>query len=860
MRLTVETGPLAGTVVTLDREHPTLLGSGPDCAIRIEEAGVAPQHAVVKALKDQGFGVKALAAGLRVNGASIEASPLQDGDVIELGTTRVAFGQTQKRGLPQIAGYRIIEELGRGGMGMVYRAEQVSLHREIALKVLNKDLTQDPAFVAKFVAEARAAAKLQHPNVVAVFDVEHDGGTYYYAMELMHEGSLEDWLKQNGAMPVDRALRVVADAAAGLAYAESLGIVHRDIKPDNLMLDQHGSVKIADLGLANTSGDAETKAVGTPHFMAPEQVLRKAVDHRTDLYALGCTFYRLVTGRTPFPRKTVKDILAAQVKEDAEPANKVNPEVPAEVAAIIQKLMAKDPAARHQTANELLEELEILLQPPVKKGMWIALAGAAVLIAGGAIWWAVTKPKDVETRIEYADNPEAARLAKENSQLKQEVREATATIALLSLRLADLAGEDLAKAFDRLGADHAGTRAAVEATERAARTRAEAAEKARAGEQRRTMVADQLSALRQAMQAPLDAADFAGALRAIATPAEDALRGDADLESGRKALRDQVLERARARLASLQSTADDAAKAKDSAGLTAACDAWATALGAANRWPDELANDVQQAATRLASARTALAGLVAERGTSAWQRYHALFPGEAGIVVLLRRFDFAAAATLANGFASAAPEPAIADAARTLVATIGQAGTFVVAMDRAAGAGQLTFTGSDGTSMPIGRWDRAQQQLVLLDQSKKPPREVPTKTAGLSFDAWRTIAEQVQTPPQGSRECFLGLLAIVQHADAARDFLGRLRADDDASGTGTNGYSLGAVMFEPLLRALPEQDTEPWVIGLRRELQATQRLVAGLRALSERRNLAAASHVDRLLAESPHAFIVAALP
>ena len=328
MRLTVETGPLAGTIVALDRDHPTMLGSGPDCALRVQEAGVQPHHAVVKALKDQGFGLKALAAGVRVNGAAVEATPLKDGDVIELGTTRIAFGQVQKRGLPQITGYRILGELGRGGMGNVYRAEQTSLHREVALKVLNRELTKDPAFVAKFVAEARAAAKLQHPNVVQVFDVDQDGETYFYAMELMHDGSLEDWLKQHGAMPVERALRVVSDAASGLAYAESLGIVHRDIKPDNLMLDQHGAVKIADLGLAGTVEDTEENAIGTPHFMAPEQVLKKDIDHRTDLYALGCTFYRLVTGKTPFRGQTVKDILRAQVKDDAEPAHKQNSAVP----------------------------------------------------------------------------------------------------------------------------------------------------------------------------------------------------------------------------------------------------------------------------------------------------------------------------------------------------------------------------------------------------------------------------------------------------------------------------------------------------------------------------------------------------
>ncbi|MGC6486956.1 MAG: protein kinase domain-containing protein, partial [Planctomycetota bacterium] len=480
MRLTVETGPLAGTTVPLDRDIPTLLGSAEGSSLRIQEAGVLPQHAVVKALKGEGFGIKANGP-VRVNGAEIQASKLKDGDVIEVGTTRIAYGDVQDDRMPAVAGYRVLDVLGKGGMGTVYRAEQTSLNRQVALKVLNKAQTKDAAFVAQFVAEARAAAKLQHPNVVSVFDVEHDGDLYYYAMELMHDGSCEDWLKQHGTMPTDRATQVVADAAAGLAYAESLGIVHRDIKPDNLMLDQHGAVKIADLGLASSSSDSkEDRAIGTPHFMAPEQVLKQPLDHRTDLYALGCTYYRLVTGRTPFRGQTVKDILRSQVKETPDSASKVNPDVPQEVDAIIARLMAKDAGDRYQTANELLEELHALLQPPQKRGLWIGLAATAVLVAGGAIYWAVTKPKEKEVVIETYDDPLTQQFADRIKVLEAEALQKDARIALLEVRASDARDEALAEALERVAEAHPGSDAAAVATRLAADVRDEIAARARA--------------------------------------------------------------------------------------------------------------------------------------------------------------------------------------------------------------------------------------------------------------------------------------------------------------------------------------------------------------------------------------------
>ena len=862
MRLTVETGPLAGTVVPLDRAQPAVLGSGEDCAIRVQEPGVVPQHAVVKALKDSGFGVKALAPGLLLNGVAIEASPLQDGDVLELGTTRIAFGEVQRRGLPTIAGYRILEVLGRGGMGIVYRAEQTSLHREVALKVLNKELLRDPAFVGEFVAEARAAAKLQHPNVVHVFDVEHTDDLYYYAMELMHEGSLEDWLKQHGAMPVDRALQVVADAAAGLAYAESLGIVHRDIKPDNLMLDRHGAVKIADLGLARTEAGGDEKAVGTPHFMAPEQVLRKPLDHRTDLYALGCTFYRLITGRTPFRGTTVKDILRAQVKDAPEPPHKVNADVPAEVSALVLKLMEKDPADRFQTANELLEQLELLLQPPAKKGLWIGLATAAVVVAGGAIWWAVTKPKEVETVVveKRYDDPEKQQFADEIVALKAAAREDAATIALLSARCAGLPDEELAVALDRVAAEHAGTRAATEASEHAAAVRAAASERARAAEQRRTAVGAHLTALGQSIQAPLQKGHYAEALAQLAQPAPEALRDAPELHAGIAALREQVLGAARERLTTLEQAMTRARDAKDDGALRAAADATAAAIAVPTDWPNELRPELDRLQAAVPAAQADARALAAAQTASAWQRYHTLFAGDTGIGRALARLEFAAAADAAAQFAASAELGDVADRARDFAAAARQAAAFPAALDAAAAPGALSLQLDDGTVGQVVRCDRAAGVLVLTDRQKRAANELQVPFARLSVEAWSTLAEQVPAADAGARDCFVGLLAVTAHADAARTFLQRLRPDDDASGTGDGAYPLAATIFEQLQRRLPEAATAPWVSGLRAELQAGLHLASGLRALSERRNLAAAGHIDRLLTEHPHSCVVALLP
>ncbi|MFN3240080.1 MAG: protein kinase domain-containing protein [Planctomycetota bacterium] len=853
MRLTVETGPLAGTTVPLDRDIPTLLGSGDQCSLRIREAGVLEQHAVVKALKGEGFGIKANGP-VRVNGADVQASRLQDGDVIEIGTTRLAYGDVQDQSMPTIAGYRMIDVLGKGGMGTVYRAEQTSLHRQVALKVLNSAQTQDAAFVSQFVAEARAAAKLQHPNVVSVFDVEHDGDLYYYAMELMHDGSCEDWLKQNGVMPVDRAMQVVADAAAGLAYAESLGIVHRDIKPDNLMLDQHGAIKIADLGLASTSSDQqEDRAIGTPHFMAPEQVLKQPLDHRTDLYALGCTFYRLVTGKTPFRGQTVKDILRAQVKEPAEPANKANSDVPQEVAAIIQRLMAKDPGDRYQTANELLEELEALLQPPQKRGLWIGLAAAAVVVAGGAIYWAVTKPKEKEIITEKVvyDDPEKQQFADRIQVLEAQAREKDATIALLEVQVGDAEDEQLAVALDGVASAHVGTGAADRATRLAADIRRDVARREQLLQQRRAKIAEHVAKLRSGTVTPLDANDYELALRGLDVEPPKDLAGDDELAAGVAKLRDEILDKARQRLQELRDPVVAARAGDDEQALATALEALRQGLQPDQRWPRQVGDELAASKQEIEAGDAALAALKTARRAGVWQSYDELLRADR-VRSALAAFDFAGVGSALQAFAADLEQAEAAERARALQGWAAHADLFAKVLEQHCSNGELELVLGD-ESLRVLQWDREQRQLLTKTTGRRP-RDRSFDYGSLLVEQWQELCAQVDGAPAGSRECFLAFVALDAHARAASTYLARVQKGSDDSGTGEDGYPFRAVVFDTLLSDLPES-SEAWAPVLRDELQAGKRLAAGLRTLSERRNLAAAGHIEKLISDHPHSFV-----
>ena len=317
-----------------------------------------------------------------------------------------------------LAGYRILQRVGAGGMGSVYRAEQLSLHREVALKVLAEKLVSDSAFVDQFVNEARAAGQLNHPNVVQVYDVGHADGRHYFSMEFIHGGSLEDKVpKSGGGVPFADALPWFLDAANALIFAEKKGILHRDIKPDNFMVGQDGSVKLCDLGLAKKSESADLLAqgiIGTPHFIAPEAIRRKTdVDRRADLYSLGCTFYRILTGKNPFPAPSVKEILLAHLNQPVPRVSAAVPQLPKELDDVVAKLMAKDPAARFESATELWGALDkIRLQLGMEahglnpgKAKKIAIVGGVLALGaiGVAIYF-ITKEPEREVIKQIIDN------------------------------------------------------------------------------------------------------------------------------------------------------------------------------------------------------------------------------------------------------------------------------------------------------------------------------------------------------------------------------------------------------------------------------------------------------------------------
>ena len=285
------------------------------------------------------------------------------------------FLQGKWRGFWISGKYKLLDHLGVGGMGSVFLCEHRSMRRRVAIKVLPVAHAKDPVALERFYREARAAAALDHPNIVRAHDIDHDGKYHFLVLEYVEGASLQEIVKRGGPMDVTRAAHYVRQAALGLHHAHLAGLVHRDVKPANLLLDRQGVVKVLDMGLARffhdeddglTKQHDERQILGTADYLAPEQAINShTVDMRADIYSLGATFYFLLAGRPPFGDGTVAQKLVGHQMRTPTPIRELRPETPEGLAEIVAKMMAKDPAGRYQTPAEVYEALAPWTQTPI---------------------------------------------------------------------------------------------------------------------------------------------------------------------------------------------------------------------------------------------------------------------------------------------------------------------------------------------------------------------------------------------------------------------------------------------------------------------------------------------------------------
>jgi serine/threonine protein kinase/tetratricopeptide (TPR) repeat protein len=292
--------------------------------------------------------------------------------------------------------YEIISPIGAGGMGEVLKAKDKRLGRTVAVKVLPTHLSSDSERRGRFEREARAASALNHPNITTVYDIGEDKGTHYIVMELV-EGKTFRELMDEAPLSPEKMLPLATQIAEGLSKAHAAGIVHRDLKPENLMVTEDGLVKILDFGLAKlmpeTDVDSETPTLtratqqgalmGTVQYMSPEQASNRPLDFRSDQFSFGSILYEMATGNLAFKKDTVPETLAAIIEEDPEPIRKVNEEIPVELAAVVERCMAKDPAGRYASTDDLAKELKTVPETPSlwrasRKLVW---AAAGLLVA-----------------------------------------------------------------------------------------------------------------------------------------------------------------------------------------------------------------------------------------------------------------------------------------------------------------------------------------------------------------------------------------------------------------------------------------------------------------------------------------------
>jgi serine/threonine protein kinase len=302
--------------------------------------------------------------------------------MVELGYVTTTQAERLKESLKeskaaahQIPGYKIVGKLGAGAMAVVYKARQLSLNRMVAIKILPKRFSENPEYVERFYKEGQAAGRLNHHNIVRAIDVGEAGGYHYFVMEYVEGKTIADDLAAGKVFEEAEALDIIIQVAKALAHAHACSLIHRDVKPKNIMISTNGTVKLADMGLARETTDIEAaqseagKAYGTPYYIAPEQIRGKIdIDGRADIYGLGATLYHMLTGRVPFMAEDSADVMRKHLREKLIPPDHINTSLSAGVSEVIEIMMAKRKEKRYNDIEELLTDLEALREgrPPLQ--------------------------------------------------------------------------------------------------------------------------------------------------------------------------------------------------------------------------------------------------------------------------------------------------------------------------------------------------------------------------------------------------------------------------------------------------------------------------------------------------------------
>ena len=266
--------------------------------------------------------------------------------------------------------YEIIEKIGEGGMAYVFKARDNLLNRYVAVKVLRDEFTTDEEFIKRFNTEAQSAARLAHPNIVSVFDVGEDRGISYIVMELLENNTLKDYIDKKGALSSEMTLKIAAQIASALEAAHKANIVHRDIKPQNIILNQNMVAKVTDFGIAKVQNATSAtitsfgSTMGSVHYFSPEHAKGGYTDAKSDIYSLGVVMYEMATGKLPFDGESAVSVALKHIQEEPVPPRDVNPMVSVSLNQIILKAMQKSTATRYQSASELLADISLALSNP----------------------------------------------------------------------------------------------------------------------------------------------------------------------------------------------------------------------------------------------------------------------------------------------------------------------------------------------------------------------------------------------------------------------------------------------------------------------------------------------------------------